>query len=825
MRNARLILFPAFLFLTLTYGCAIMNGGSTPSGPTPVSIPSPTPMPSTEVFFFVLPPEGTSPQSKLSLVLLDEVTGFAYNPNPVPMTRMEDGRWQVRLTPPVGSLIHYRYTREAPAAADEIGTTGAPITYRVAHSSAQTQVNDIISAWSDAPYQGQTGRIIGRIFNKESGGGLPEMLVSTAGRNTFTDGEGAFRIEGLPPGLHTLTVFSTDGAYQTAQQGVVIAAQSTTPVELGLLPAQMVQVTFEVTVPADTIPGTSVRIAGSLRQLGNTFGLLTGGLSTSSALMPTLTLVDPTHYLGVVTLYTGADLRYKYTLGNGLWNAERDSKGAFLTRQLIVPDDDIIVADTISTWHSGQQGSLNFSVSVPDSTPVTDLISLQFNPFTWFDPLPMWRLDEDEWFYVLHGPLDFNGSLGYRYCRNLQCSSADDEVSAGPDAVGRPVTTSRVSQDLIDEVIAWKWWDLASEAATVVAPEISPRSDFEVGVAFLPAYHPSWMALNSISMNEVANLGSNSVILTPTWILGQNNPTPLLTFDPAHTPFRDDLKRMGKEAASRNLHVALRPSLLPLTGDTNTWWFTASRDLAWWSGWFEQYRSFALTHARLAQEIGASKLILGGREVAPALPGGTVLDGSPSGVPLNAEDNWRSLVEEIRSIYSGQLAFEIELSQDLQPPPSFIDAFDGVHIYWHAALSDNQDPSVTEMQAAARSLLDEKILSNPLLAGKPIVLSVEYLSVAESASACAREPDGICRNPSEFDQGAIVDPDLALDLIGQSEAINAILLEATPRPEITGFFVQGYNPTVALQDKSASVNGKPAREILWYWYTHLTGQQ
>jgi hypothetical protein len=824
MRNSRLLLFPALLFLALTYGCSIINMGSTPSGPTPMFIPTPTPMPSTEAIFFVLPPEGTSPQSKLSLVLLDEVTGFAYNSIPVPMTRMDDGRWQVHLTPPVGSLIHYRYALESPTNVNETSTSGVPITYRVAYISTQTQINDIIAAWSDAPFQGQTGRIIGRIFSKETGEGLPEMLVSIAGRNTFTDGEGAFRIDGLPPGLQTLTVFSANGAYQTTQQGAVIAAQSTTPVELGMAPAQMVQVTFEVTVPADTIPGTPVRIAGNLRQMGNTFSLLTGGLSSSSALMPTLTLIDPTHYLGVVTLYAGADLRYKYTLGDGLWNAERDAKGAFLTRQLIVPGQDVIIADTIATWHSGRQGSLNFSVTVPDSTPISDLISLQFNPFTWFDPLPMWRLDEDEWFYVLHGPLDFDGSLGYRYCRNLQCGSADDEVSAGPEAVGRPVTTTRDSQDLIDEVIAWKWWDLFSESATVVAPEISPRSDFEVGVAFLPAYQPSWMALNSMSMNEVANLGSNTLILTPTWILGQNNPAPLLTFDPAHTPFRDDLNRMVKEAASRNLHVALRPSLIPLTGDTQTWWLTAPRDPSWWSSWFEQYRSFALTYAHHAQEIGASKLILGGKEIAPALPGGTVLDGSSSGVPLDAEEHWRSLIEEIRSIYSGQLAFEIELSQDLQPPPSFIDAFDEVHIYWHAALSDNQDPSVTEMQAAARSLLDEKILANPMLTGKSIVLSVEYLSVANSASACAREPDGICRNPSDFDQGAIVDPDLALDLIGQAEAINAILLETTPRPEIKGFFVQGYNPTVALQDKSASVNGKPAREVLWYWYTHLTGQ-
>jgi hypothetical protein len=69
-----------------------------------------------------------------------------------------------------------------------------------------------------------------------------------------------------------------------------------------------------------------------------------------------------------------------------------------------------------------------------------------------------------------------------------------------------------------------------------------------------------------------------------------------------------------------------------------------------------------------------------------------------------------------------------------------------------------------------------------------------------------------------------VDPDLKVDLGEQAQAMNAVLMEATQRPGIQGFTARRYNPVVALQDKSASVHGKPASDVLWYWYQRLTGQ-
>jgi hypothetical protein len=232
-----------------------------------------------------------------------------------------------------------------------------------------------------------------------------------------------------------------------------------------------------------------------------------------------------------------------------------------------------------------------------------------------------------------------------------------------------------------------------------------------------------------------------------------------------------------------------------------------------------------LTIARQAQAAGVRKLVLGGPEITPSLPDGRLPNGMSSGVPADAEHQWRNMIEDVRMFFSGRLAFEIELGQELQPIPTIIDAFDEVHIYWHAPLTTIESPTIPELRRVARSLLVDTILANPALQGRPIILDVEYLSVGTSATACAMAPDGSCRPPHRFDQGALVDPDLQLDMEGQAYAVNAVLLEAFARAEIVGFYSRGYNPVVVLHDMSASVNGKPASDVLWYWYPRINSSQ
>lgn len=817
MKKPLLIVATGFL-LTSAACSALPGGGPKLSGPTPLPVAGSTPLPAAEVLFTATPPAGTPADADLALLVLDEVTGLPYNSQAIPMRRLTDGRWQVRLTPAVGSLLHYRYIRRAPSNADEVTALGDAIRFRVALISGPGERADIIAAWSDQPYAGSTGRIIGRINDARTGARLMQAIVNAGGITAFTDGEGNFRIDGLPAGVQQLTVYTTDGSFQAAEQGALVAAESATPAELNLRPADPVRVTFELTVPADTPPGAPLRMAGNLRSFGEVFADLPGGVTTAVGRMPTLVQVDATHFLLVTSLYAGTDLRYKYTLGDGLWDAERDGQGNLVTRQVIVPDQEVTIVDTVATWHAPGRASVAFQATVPANTPASDGVSIQFNPYAWFEPLPMWHTGDAEWSFTLFAPLDFSGPLTYRYCRNQQCGIADDVDSAGPNASGRPMPTGNKA---IDTVRAWQWLEAALPPTNVVAPEITARPGFEAGYEMVPSFRPNWSGSELHALDEMTSSGANALTLTPTWILRRNNPLPALTFDPASAPLDDEVRMVVAEAGRRGLRVALHPAIRPASGILADWWSSSPRDSAWWTVWFEAYRSFLVTEARLAQEAGAAKLVLGGPDVAPALPGGTLADGTPSGAPPDADSRWRQVISDVRAVYQGRLAFEIDLGQNLAPLPPFLDAVDEVHVYWHAPLASSDGASFSDLRLAAADLLDKTLIPDPGLQGKPLVLIVEYLSVAGGLTGCAREPNGACRPVEAFDEGAVVDPDLQVNLDAQSEAVNAVLLEASQRSQVTGFYVRRYNPTVALQDKSASVNGKPARDVLWFWYPRL----
>jgi hypothetical protein len=120
-------------------------------------------MSSAEVIFNVFPPSGTSPSADLELVLLDPVTGLDYNQQHIAMTALDDGRHQARLVIPVGSLVYYRYLRRDPGPAQETDTFGDPVRYRLAHVPGPTQFEDVIAAWSDGAFEGETGRILGHV--------------------------------------------------------------------------------------------------------------------------------------------------------------------------------------------------------------------------------------------------------------------------------------------------------------------------------------------------------------------------------------------------------------------------------------------------------------------------------------------------------------------------------------------------------------------------------------------------------------------------------------------------------------------------------------
>lgn len=761
----------------------------------------------------VTPPFGTTEETELGFVVLNEVYGWPYDQTVHPLSRLSDDLWGTQITVPTGTLLRYRYIRMGPSRANETFSDGSPITSRVVYVRGPTALDDVVASWSDAPYDGPIGRILGRLVDATTNEPLSDLIASVGGKVVFSDSEGNFRVDGLSPGLHTLTVFSPSGEFLPAQQGVLIAAESTTPAQLPLHRANLVDVTFEVTVPEETIEGIPIRLAGNLQQFGHIFTELPGGLTNALALMPTMSEVDPTHYKSELQLYAGSHLRYTYTLGDGLINSERDPNGDPILRELIIPEEAFVVQDEISRWDGGEGSSILFWVTVPEITPHTDVISLQLGDVS---PIPMWRIGDYEWFYAVHNYPDIGQSVSYRYCRNQLCGIADDAETAASGGNERSVTPGQSQLDVHDVVENWLWWGSDSRSDLQVT-EVVPRSDFEVGVELIPTYDPNWDLYLDAGLSVLSDLGANTVILSPTWRVGENDPYPEVWFDPASSPFRDRLIETVNRAQSLGLAVALHPRLTFPDQDPNNWWLTAARDEGWWDVWYERYRAFILYYAGIAAQTDAAKLILGGEEVGPSLPGVQLIEGEPSGVPIEAETHWEALITSVREIFPGTLAFELEFENALQLPPDFVDQTDAVHIYWHAPLALEDQSGLSGYTEQVKAYIDGAILVSDVLANKALFFSVEYPSVRDSLRGCPPSST-TCIPARAFDLGLDPDPERSVDMDAQARAFHAVLTEAVSHTEIEGVFARRYNPFVELQDKSSSVAGKEAYNLLRQWF-------
>jgi hypothetical protein len=768
-------------------------------------------------------PVNTPEGQPVYLNILEEVTGLAISAQIFPM-QMEDNRhYSLSLPFPVGSVVKYRYSRKGPAAqVEEHISDGRQVRYRLYQVNGPGMVQDVVTRWTDTTFEGQTGRILGQVRDGASGQSLPNVLVAAGGVQALTASDGSYLLEGLPPGTHNLVAYSLDGSYRTFQQGARIEALSTTPAPISLSSAPMVSLVLVISVPQDTIPAIPIRIAGNLYQLGNTFANLSGGVSTIASRMPVLNILPDGRYTITLNLPAGADIHYLYTLGDGLWNTEKTSAGSSRIRQLIVPETSTQIDDTVESWISGDTAPITFDVTVPANTPAEDIISIQFNPlFGWTEPIPMWRLEENRWAYVLNSLPAMMGKFHYRFCRNGQCGSADDRQTMGMNNTGFPFTSSLLPQRIIETVDTWAWLDNPGTAPDPPQPVAVRGTSFMAGSELQAAFHPSWIGRTQTTLDLVQSMGANWLVLTPTWTFTREAP-PVLEIVTGRDPLWIDLTATIQQARDRGLNTAIFPT--PHFSTTpEEWWAGSSRDFPWWVAWFDRYRNFLLHHADLASRSDAQALILGGEWLGPALPGGALADGSASGVPVDAEDRWRTLIQEVRTRYSGPIFWALPYSLASGNPPPFLDSVDQIYILFSEKLSDQPNPAPAVLEAEAARLIDAGLLPLQSRFNKPVVLAAAYPSADGANTACLANPSGGCLSLDALARPNPDIPEIQLDLQEQADIYNALFVAVNQRTWISGFVNRGGYPPAILLDKSTSVHGKPAQDVITYWFPRLLG--
>ncbi|GAP10842.1 hypothetical protein BECAL_02018 [Bellilinea caldifistulae] len=788
---------------------------SSPTAPSPITSDQPD-LSYTKVTFRAKPP-ANAPKGNITLEILDEVTGLAMNPQRYPMIENSDGSFQLELIFPIGSVVKYRYLRGDFPYFVEYNAHGEQVRYRMAAVNYPLFVEDTIAGWTDFRFNGLTGTIKGQVFDASTKAPFPNALVCVGGIQTLTASDGSFIVENIAEGIHNLVVYSIDGSFQTFQQGAVVAADSTTLALTPLTPSRFVNVTFIVQTPPTNLQGVPVRMVGNIYSLGNTFAEVNGGFSVIAARAPLLTNVAENAYAITLRLPAGFDLRYKYTLGDGFWNAEHDQSGGFVLRQLIVPQNDTTITDQVTSWQSVNTQPITFLVSAPNNTPLEDSVSIQFNPYTWTNPLPMWPLGNNQWLYVLYSPLNMFNSLQYRYCRNDQCGHADDLATAGTQAEGYPLVVSSESQIRRDEIKAWSNWNTTSSSTEIVAPTPQSRlNDFVRGIEISPNYNPTWQPYLFWGMNKISLLKANTTVLTPGWSY-VNVGTP--NFEPVAG--KDSLWLDNIQAIQTIQQANMTAWLYPHLRNGSEVWSEPHLEKAWWENWFERYHTFAIHFADLAAQTSTPALILGGPQVAPALPAGVLPSGEASGVPDFADERWQSIVENVRQRYNGKLGWSIQITDKSPTIPEWVvERMDFLYVQLVIPSLYSSSTPQDDRLSQVEDYLDTILLPIRESTGKPIVVAINLPSAITDSSICNNEN---CLTLETFFPPLSPTEQFTPDLQLQADSYSALLSAINERSWIDGVVSQGFYPPAAIQDASSSIHGKPASDVLWYWFLGWSG--
>lgn len=772
--------------LSLTVSCSSIQ--ITPPIPTPTQNPY---IPATDalVTFRVTIPEPLEAGDSLYLEIVDEVTGLEINPKRFIMEAEDETHYYVIMPIVLNSMIKYRFQRQGSMDAQEHLPDGRPVRYRLYHVQGPSIVQDMIACWSYKNHEKPTGELRGNITDSITGRGLPSVMVVAGGNQVYSNADGSFTISSLSPGIHNLVALSTDGSYQSFQQGALIQANMSTHADIVLKPSDLVAVSFLIDIPEDIPPEAPIRIAGNLNQLGNSFADLSGGINSLVSQMPTLTKQQDGLYSILLHLPSGFDLRYKYTLGDGFWNAERTENGEYALRQVIIPDNDIQILDSIYSWSYGVQGKISIEAHVPIVSPNNHHVFIQLDPgIGWTEPIPMWgKPNEDEstiWSYTLNSPLDKLSALKYRFCLDGECNEAyniDMPVSSPQEY---SVAINDQPQYLTNHISAWSGQPGIPSPALIPNVTVTPRSDdFIAGIALQDHYLPSWSNKIPLAISDINNLYANWVFLQPTWSYTSFSP-PFLEYSPSADPGYYDLSKWINHAHLLSLSVALIP-LTNLTQQTIENQVNAYPNGSEWNLWFENY-SRMLTHfAELAEDTGTEAIVIGADLVVLPLASDMV---KPASIDTSA---WTTLIYNLREIYNGKLIWATSYTEKIEPLPISDELIDGFYILWSPPLSTKPDATSRQMRDQALKLIDRDL--HPLWQEhkKPLILAINYPSPTMSE---------------------------------QMNAYNAMMMAINDRDWLDGVVSMEYYPPLPLQDSSTSVHGKPASGVLWYWYPLFLGE-
>ena len=745
-----------------------------------------------KVEFNAHPLQQFSEEDEISLDILDLVSGVSYNLERYILTKNQN-TFSVSVMLPQGSTIAYRYTLTHPIEVAESLPDGTTLSFRQIVVRENLVINDTIAGWSGTAYSGPLVDLNGVVADDETEAPLADVLINVAGKTAMTGMNGRFFIRGLPVGEHNLVATLSDGSYLSFQQEVNMVENLETLAIIRMTPLPEVTLTFVMTPPNEAV-GAPVRMAGNLRQFGQTFSDMLSGSGSKAVNMPLMARNSDGKYVIQLNLFAGSSVRYQYTLGDSIINSERAQDGTRFVREFIVPDKDVIVNDTVATWRVSQKSTVSFFAISPETSAITDQVYIQFNLGSWSNPIPMWPMENNQWMLVYNPRSDSEEPISYRYCRNADCTLGEETY---PNTTPRSFTVD-TTPEIHDEIGAWRLWDPSQQVADTIEP-VSFDKEALVGVEIDPVYASNFLNASFGMVDQLSADGFNWLILTPTWKVGMNKDLPFIDSDPSVTVPSTELNRIAMAAREVGLKVAIYPQLL-YPSDMSSWWTDSLKTMIWWQQWYADYERMVMHVIKLATAIKADQIILGGPDAANSYPGAIKTVGENYGTPKTSEKYWTDLLTKTDEYYEGQILLAQDVSSESLETYSFYEQSQGFYLLFN---SDLQNSTFYTTETVG-SFVDSVVFGFHETNQKPIYFGLNGASFTTTIVSTINNPSSIISSTNVTHNSHNVDLD------AQTQFYSAYLNAISARGWISGVSSRGFFPAMQMSDFSSSIYGKPA---------------
>ena len=317
---------------------------------------------------------------------------------------------------------------------------------------------------------------------------------------------------------------------------------------------------------------------------------------------------------------------------------------------------------------------------------------------------------------------------------------------------------------------------------TPLPSALHPRDgEFLRGVA-LPLYFKELERDYSAQMLELVELGADTVSLVVTWSQNSITSNEILPDDQESRP--DEVVRQAiDDAHQAGIRVFLFPILKIRTRQTGQWRGTLRpADV---DAWFDSYGEYILHYAEIAESTGVEYFSV----------------GSELGSMESHESHWRTLIEDVREIYSNQLLYSANWDHFEHTP--FWDAVDlfGLTAYYELTDSFEAPVSFDLLVEAWDPLRDYIVAFSRAIDRQVVFTEVGYYS----------QP-GTAYHPWDYTRVGEV------DLQQQLRCYEAFYQVWRDQPELTGVFFWHWFGEGGEEDISYNPRGKPAADIIRHWY-------